>query len=714
MPELEATAARRRTEGNRLRDWVVWLGVLLIAAFVGADAYEAWQDYREAIVQNERAQLGLGRALAEQTTRMIQEIDVVLADSADWSNILRSVDAGQSSIQEILRADLRRLPFLHSVAVMDANGKLIATTQPQGTGERNVADRAFLRSLAQAPQSLHIGRPYLSPLDQYRTFAVSRPILGRDGKFAGAIVARISFEYLMSFYSSLNLPSEAAIQLVREDGTVLARYPRQTAVLTNGAHAREMLASGERERLRISNGTNGARQLVTSRQVPGYPVAVEVARSMSSVLAAWKQQELSSAARTLTLAAFAGVLLAMLRIELGRRDRLEQQQRRLERELREIQRAEALGLLAASMAHDFNNVLTAIVGYAEMARSQVNDPNAAQSMERLLMASERARQLVQRVLTFDPHRSVSRDALAVEPVVIEVLELIRASLPRTITTQLEDCRPVERRQEKIRGNATEVHQVLMNLCTNAVRAMPQGGRLAVRLEAFDAQRSASLTLGKLEPGRWLRLSVIDTGIGLTTQQVASMFEPFYTTRPAGQGTGIGLTVVCNIVKSMDGAIEVDSRPGEGTRMSVYWPLLAADAASAQLPRQTQQSGRGQAILIADDEPELVAVAEEMVASLGYEAIGFSDSTAALEAFRRIPSRFDAVLTDERMPVLHGTALASAIHDIRPDVPIVLVTGCREADLDSRAQQANVISILEKPLRTKDLRVVLSRIFSPTS
>jgi len=165
---------------------------------------------------------------------------------------------------------------------------------------------------------------------------------------------------------------------------------------------------------------------------------------------------------------------------------------------------------------------------------------------------------------------------------------------------------------------------------------------------------------------------------------------------------------------MDGAIEVDSRPGEGTRMSVYWPLLAADAASAQLPRQTQQSGRGQAILIADDEPELVAVAEEMVASLGYEAIGFSDSTAALEAFRRIPSRFDAVLTDERMPVLHGTALASAIHDIRPDVPIVLVTGCREADLDSRAQQANVISILEKPLRTKDLRVVLSRILSHAS
>lgn len=293
-----------------------------------------------------------------------------------------------------------------------------------------------------------------------------------------------------------------------------------------------------------------------------------------------------------------------------------------------------------------------------------------------------------------------------------MLELIRASLPRTIRTVLEDCRPAERRQEKIRGNATEVHQVLMNLCTNAVRAMPQGGRLEVRLEAFDAQSPAPLTLGRLEPGRWLRLSVIDTGIGLTMQQVTSMFEPFYTTRPAGQGTGIGLTVVCNIVKSMDGAIEVDSRPGAGTRMSVYWPLFAADAVSVPLPLRMQEPGRGQSILIADDEPELVAVAEEMVASLGYEAIGFSDSTAALEAFRRIPSRFDAVLTDERMPALHGTALARAIHDIRPDVPIVLVTGCREAELDSRAQQANVIWILEKPLRTKDLRAVLSRIFSP--
>jgi hypothetical protein len=245
LREAEATTSRRRGDGNRLRTRVLWLGVLLIASFVGADAYEAWQDYRAAIAQNERAQLGLGRALAEQTTRMIQEIDVVLADSANWSEALRSIGEDQQSVQAILRADLRRLPFLHSIAVMDATGKLVTTTQSAVGGDFNVADRAFFRALAQSQdERLHIGRPYLSPRDQYRTFAVSRPIRDSDGQFAGAIVARIAFEYLTSFYSSLNLPSEAAVQLVRDDGTVLARYPQQAAVLANDARALEVFAAG--------------------------------------------------------------------------------------------------------------------------------------------------------------------------------------------------------------------------------------------------------------------------------------------------------------------------------------------------------------------------------------------------------------------------------------------------------------------------------------
>jgi CheY-like chemotaxis protein len=314
---------------------------------------------------------------------------------------------------------------------------------------------------------------------------------------------------------------------------------------------------------------------------------------------------------------------------------------------------------------------------------------------------------VRRVLTFDPHRSVAHGALAIEPIVAEALALIRAGVPSSITIQP----PAPGCVGLISGDATEVHQVVMNLCTNAVRAMPAGGRLEVRVQAMQVDHPRELTLGTLQPGRWLRVSIIDTGIGLSPEQQRSIFDPFYTSRPVGEGSGIGLTVVSNIVSSMGGAIGVESSPACGTNMSVYWPLLEPQAGHESTPPEAQAIGAGQAILIVDDEPELVRLAEELVASLGYEAIGFSDATAAVDSFRRTPGRFDAVLTDERMPVLPGTTLAALIHELRADIPILLVTGHREKQTDERAQRAGIAEILDKPLRAGDLRGALGRAFA---
>jgi CheY-like chemotaxis protein len=374
-----------------------------------------------------------------------------------------------------------------------------------------------------------------------------------------------------------------------------------------------------------------------------------------------------------------------------------------------IQKAEAVGFLAASMAHDFNNVLGAIVGYAEVARTQVDpDARVTATIDGLLAASERARQLVRRVLTFDPHRSVTHGAIAVEPVATEALALLRPGLPASIKV----TPPAPGSAGLIKGDATEVHQVIMNLCTNAIRAMPRGGELTVRIATVQVEAARDLTLGRLQPGGWLHLSITDTGIGLAPEQLQSIFDPFYTSRTAGEeGSGIGLTVVRNIVSSMSGAIEVQSTPGSGTTMSVYWPLLQPATTCANAQRAAQPAGEGQAILIVDDEPELVRLAEEIVASLGYEAIGFSDPTAAISSFRRAPSRFDAVITDERMPVLHGTTLAGMIHEQRADIPILLVTGHRERQTDARALRAGIVEILDKPLRAGALREALGRAFA---
>ncbi|HKR34212.1 MAG TPA: ATP-binding protein, partial [Steroidobacteraceae bacterium] len=548
---------------------------------------------------------------------------------------------------------------------------------------------------------LYIGKPVGQ---DYRTFALARAIHDRYGAFAGVVLVRVAFEYLTGFYSTINVDS--SIRLVREDGVVLAHYP----TVASDEDISSSLIAGIRglELVRRDPQSSARPQLRVFRRVQSYPLLVELGQPMSSVLRSWRHQELSSGARTLTLAALAGVLIVVLRRVLRRRDRLEEERQRLERGLRDSQKAEAVGFLAASMAHDFNNVLGAIVGYAELARAQIaRDARATETIDGLLAASERARQLVRRVLTFDPHRSVVHGALAIEPVVIEALELLRPGLPPSIT-----IRPPEPGSAGlINGDATELHQVVMNLCTNAVRAMPAGGQLTVRVEAVQVDAPRDLTLGALQPGRWLRLSIADTGIGLSSEQLQSIFAPFYSARANGDGSGIGLTVVRNIVSGMKGAIEVESRPGSGTTMSVYWPQVEPASAGTSAPRATQPVGAGQAVLIVDDEPELVRLAEEIVASLGYEAIGFSDATAAIDSFRRAPARFDAVLTDERMPALQGTTLARMIHDLRADIPILLVTGHRERQTDARAVRAGIIEVLDKPLRAGDLREALGRAFA---
>jgi signal transduction histidine kinase/ActR/RegA family two-component response regulator len=690
--------------------WVTGIGVLLVVLIVGADSYEAWQDYRSTVERSEDTELALGRAIAEQTARMVQEIDVVLADQAQRHArgccATDATTAERTSAREHMQADVARFPFVHSMMIIGRDGRMFATTAPGDDADADFHDRTFFATLEHAaPGTLYIGKPVVR--QDYRSFALARAIRDRSGGFEGVVLARVAFEYLTSFYSAISIVGDSSIRLVRDDGVVLARYPAP-GLSSGDEHVSSALISSMRGAelvRRDPEADAGAAQLRVLHRVQNYPLLVELAQPMAGVLQPWRQQEISSATRTLTLAVLAGTLLVALRRVLRRRDRLEEERRRLERGLRDSQKAEAVGFLAASMAHDFNNVLGAIVGYAEVARNHVeDDPQATETLDGLLAASERARQLVRRVLTFDPHRSVAHGPLAIEPIVAEVTALIRAGLPSSITLRP----PADGCAGLISGDATEVHQVVMNLCTNAVRAMPAGGQLEVRVEAMQVDQSRELTLGTLQPGRWLRLSVIDTGIGLSSDQQRSIFDPFYTSRAGGEGCGIGLTVVRNIVSGMGGAIEVESTPGSGTKMSVYWPLLDPQAARTGARREAHPGGAGQAILIVDDEPELVRLAEEIVASLGYEAIGFSDATAALESFRRTPARFDAVLTDERMPLLHGTTLASVIHDVRADIPILLVTGHHERQTDVRAQRAGIVAVLDKPLRIGNLRDALGR------
>ena len=391
------------------------------------------------------------------------------------------------------------------------------------------------------------------------------------------------------------------------------------------------------------------------------------------------------------------------------REQAEQDKQTLEARLRHAQRMEALGTLAGGIAHDFNNILAAILGYAEMALGRLRrDSRAWQHVQEVRKAGERARDIVDRILAFSRRTEHRRQPVRMRPLLEETAGLLDASLPPTIALQMR----LPDEDAVVLGEPSRLQQVVMNLCTNAAQAMAGNGVIEVGLDlvALDAERM--LSHGALAPGRYVRLGVRDSGHGMDAATLERIFEPFFTTKAAGTGTGLGLAMVHGIVSDHGGAMHVRSRPGVGSSFEAYFPQTDAAPADADGSEGPLPLGAGETVLLVDDERPLVLLGEEMLASIGYEPVGFDKSSAALAAFRADPDRFDLVLTDELMPEMTGTELATALHEIRPEVPIILVTG-HGGRVDAREVRAvGVREVLKKPLLSADLAQGLARHLAP--
>jgi signal transduction histidine kinase/ActR/RegA family two-component response regulator len=388
------------------------------------------------------------------------------------------------------------------------------------------------------------------------------------------------------------------------------------------------------------------------------------------------------------------------------REQSESEREALEARVHQAERLEAIGTLAGGIAHEFNNILGAILGYCEMGLEVLRKPSAPRRhMEQIMKAGKRAQGIVEQILAFSRRSDRQYRPVAVKPVVTESLDLLAASLPATLT-----IRPrLAADGAKVLGNATQLQQVVMNLCTNAAQAIAGRGAIDVNLDTIDIAGERSLSHGTLPAGRYIRLAVTDTGPGMDAAVMERIFEPFFTTKGPGRGTGLGLASVHGIVTQHSGALNVRSRPGAGSTFETYFPQteeLAPDDKQtevAAIPR-----GQGETVLLVDDETQLVALGEEMLAVLGYEPVGFHNSTAALAAFHADPQRFDFVLTDEVMPEMTGTELAAALHRVRPELPIVLMTGYVGPVRSHRLAAAGIREVLKKPLLSRSLATCLAQ------
>ncbi len=391
--------------------------------------------------------------------------------------------------------------------------------------------------------------------------------------------------------------------------------------------------------------------------------------------------------------------------DITERKRSEKERRKLEEQLIQSNKLEAIGTLAGGISHDMNNILTAIMGYVELSLSDVSlDSKIYQRLKRVLNACHRARDLVKQILTFSRQDSQENIPVNINIMVKEVLKLIRASLPTTI--KIEQNIPKDK--YIIIADPTKIHQIIMNLCSNAGYAMQEsGGLLAVCTELMDIDPDSAEKYLDLNPGKYIRLTVSDTGCGMDKKVMERIFEPFFTTKPRGKGTGMGLAMVHGILRSLGGNIYVYSEVGKGTTFHLFFPRAPEGSDTKTL--ESFNIARGdERILYVDDEVAIVDMAQEMLTTLGYKVDGVVGSFEAFERFKQNPDRFDVVITDQTMPEMTGCDLAKKIWEIRPGLPIILCSGFNDLVNPESAKRMGICQYIMKPYSKQEISIKIRK------
>ena len=371
----------------------------------------------------------------------------------------------------------------------------------------------------------------------------------------------------------------------------------------------------------------------------------------------------------------------------------------LETQLRQAQKLEAIGTLAGGIAHDFNNILAALLGYTELALLDVSKGTPLEeNLEEIRNSGFRARDLVQQILAFSRKSEEKRRPIKVTSIIKEALRMLRASIP----TIIEIRQKLDAKNDIVNADPTQIHQIMMNLCTNAAQSMKDGGILEINLNEIMLHSEFTLSHSKLDPGAYLKLTVSDTGEGIPLELMNRIFDPYFTTKEKGSGTGLGLAVVHGIVTSLDGNINVKSELEKGTVFEIYLPKFNADYIEKDDIEDFIMTTGSERILFVDDEKSIINVVGKMLKRLDYKVTPCTGSKEALSKFQENPNAFDLVITDMTMPNMTGDQLARELLKIRPDIPIILCTGYSERITEEEAKDMGIKAFVMKPLSLKDI------------
>ncbi len=380
---------------------------------------------------------------------------------------------------------------------------------------------------------------------------------------------------------------------------------------------------------------------------------------------------------------------------------------KLEKQLRRTQKLDTIGTLAGGIAHDFNNILSPIAGHTELAMLKLDKTDPLyKNMQHILKGVDRAKDLVKQILLFTKQSEKEQQPLFLQPLVKEALKLLRPSIPATveIRTLIDASCP------EVRADATQIHQVIVNLCTNAWQAMDEkGGSLSIELNLKMVDAAFAKMHPDLNEAEYACLSVSDTGAGMDELTLERLFEPFFTTKEIDQGTGLGLSVVHGIVNSHKGAILVYSEPGKGTAFHVYLPAIKSEEQIVETKSQKIIGGT-EYVMIVDDDPDIAEMVQMLMEHFGYKADVYKTGWAVLKAFEQQPDKYDLLISDLTMPKMTGLDLAERLHQERPEFPVVIMTGFGNSLGEAEMEHYGIKAVVGKPIMVKELTAAVRKVF----
>ncbi len=400
-----------------------------------------------------------------------------------------------------------------------------------------------------------------------------------------------------------------------------------------------------------------------------------------------------------------------LKKEIEIRQKFERERVELEKKLFQLQKIETIGTLAGGIAHDFNNILTPILGYTDMAREELpEESNLRFDIEQINNAALRGKDLVQQILIFSREVDFEKKPIQLQPIVAETLNLLKASSPPSVKIKHH----LDPGIGTVLADPTHIHQIVMNLCTNANHSMMKtGGTLEVKLDEKKVDQKIAEKIPNLKKGNYVRLTISDTGHGMDIKTKERIFEPFFTRKEVGSGSGLGLSVVHGIINYYGGAIVVDSTPFEGTTFEIYLPKHGTnDLGSHKSIKKTVKGD--EYIMFVDDEPEITFMGKKMLEKLGYKVSIKSDSLSALEEFKEDPKKYSLLVTDQKMPYLQGTELASRMKEINPEIKVIIITGYGDNLSKDVLVQNGISEVIFKPMVMDEFSMVIRTVLDSSN